>query len=257
LLFRFRKPPQGVSLLETLLSAAIGLLVLGVVYQLLYMSRVASSTAQQSYLTGQDTASSFRALQRELTDTSLASIVVRQSAQQLPCLSFLSAQQEGGTRLGADGAPVWLKVVHYQLERRPGQTDVGTLIRYEQPLPATWTMPFPQPARLQPSGSGHEAILNVLLPGRDVRASPANRGRATVESDPAALGGFVVRFLRREPGEVLSDVNPAHQSDRQVPGWTRGSTGLVQVQLGLLERDGSTGQLGFVEFRLRIRPNFD
>lgn len=242
-----RSVSRGYTLIEILIASAIGVLMLGTIYQLVILSRTAQTTAHQSFVLAEDLAAAFRTLQRELAETSLGSIEFQRTDQ--PLLTFLSAREESGLKIDPTGAPHWLKAVYYKLE--PAAGNVGTLVRRERALEAT-ALPYPGPVTLPlPEGAGRPVTQNILLPGFSVTGA----GLAEVQADPKAPGGFEVGFVRREPiGESVSPDSPCARSDKQQRHWSEGSTGLVEIKLALLEKDSSTGQLGYLELRLRVRP---
>lgn len=270
MLFRCNK---AYTLVEVLLASAIGLVMLGILYQLWSYSRFVSSTAHQGYVLTEDVGTAYRSLQRELLETSLTSILVEGLS-----VSFHSARDEKGLHIGPDGAPQWLKRVRYTLRQSAKEPSVGELVREEKDLPHG-SLPFPEPMpwREVPDPSARVMALGLLYPGYALSAGPG--GLLTVQPNDHGPGGFVVRFLRRSGhGEEFSELNPTtlgdvghapphkeidqskeheeHNNDHQ-DSWTKGSTGLVQVTMGVLERDSSTGQFGYVELRMRVRPAHD
>lgn len=242
---------RGYTLAEVLVAGAIGLMMLGVVYQLVRLSRMAQSSAHQSYVLAEDVAVAFRMLQRELTETSLSSIDFR--LQPKPLLTFLSSREENGLKVDTSGSPHWVKAVYYTLE--PSEGTVGALVRRERPLEENG-LPFPGAVHLPlPAQPGRPVAQNLLLPEYAVSM---DQGPAEVKASPGAPGGFTVGFVRRDAtgdtGDSISAINPCSRSDQQQPGWTTGCTGLAEVKLALLEKDSTTGQLGYLELKLRIRP---
>ena len=247
---------RGYTLIEVILASALTMVVLGILFQLWSYSRFISSSAHQGYVLTEDVGTSFRTLQRELNETSLTSIYLDDQSR----LGFYSARDaQGKLQIGNDGAPSWRKMIRYSLRPSADDPQVGQLVREERELAATAPL-FPRPAYWNepPAASARTMAMGLLSRGYDLLPDPKAGGMITVKATENAERGFVVRFVRQEETEKLSRVNPCWgRQETSQADWTKGSTGLVHVTMGVLERDSSTGQIGFVELRMHVRPAHD
>jgi hypothetical protein len=145
---RGQRPARGFTLVEIIVYAFLSLLILMMVFAVFKSGRDSYNTVTDTYLLGKQADAGLRSLREDLTDTALASIVLRDRPDGDTTLSMISARNAASGRFETTlyGAPKWQRYVFYTLA---GDDKDGSLIRWEQPI-ATPTSPVPQPSSIDP-----------------------------------------------------------------------------------------------------------
>jgi hypothetical protein len=70
-----------------------------------------------------------------------------------------------------------------------------------------------------------------------------------------SAGGFIPTFVRRDAdgGTSLSWLEPTRYTDEQSRGWSKGSTGLVRIQLALVSWSPKS-ELNYLNYHLLVAP---
>lgn len=243
---------RGFTLVEMSVYMFIALLVLSAVYMVFLASRSGYETAESSFELSEEAEIAFRTLQRDLRETSLGSI--RSAPGGASMVSARDPDHPEPFPITPAGVPQWQSYVFYCVV--PQDDQVGNLVRWTsrgeagQVLPlATTAAPFPI---LNPAHRA-EVLHSVLLPGKAVRV---DRDVVQVVDDPAAPGGFALRFVRTDAqgAETLSLLNPSQQDDAKERSWSKGNTRMVQVDLQVMARNSETGKVGYTEVDLVVTP---
>lgn len=240
------RPSRGLSLIEVMTGAFVASLVLSVILTIFLVGRRVWHSAHSSMLLSREMGTAMLLLRRDLEDTSLSSVAVRDG------LSMATARDKDGTlQLTPAGAPRWTGHVLYTLE--PAGPNRANLVRWMRSEPAV----APWPSRVPPwpvrEAVRQQVLMRNLLPPR--RALREVEGRWTVVDQAGSPGGLAASFVRRGPeGRSLSTHNPTAFTDNQRAGWCAGNTLLVQVDLTVLEVNSETGAVNSMDFQLRVVP---
>lgn len=237
---------RGFTLVETLIAISIGIVVSLAVFRTYELLLRLGASTSQSYLLSQEAGSAIAQIRHDLTETSLASIFLNKDGTEF---SLASPRVKGEVQWSPEGVVSWETNVFYTLAK--DQDNTGKLMRWESPRGADKhrvPLPFHQVHPATPKAA-KMLVQNLLLPGKAVSLQ-----NGEVSDDPG-LDNAVLGFVRRDNQgrRTLSKINPTRQSDAQSPGWSAGSTGLVEVSLRVLE-EGIKGKNSYLDVRFTVKP---
>jgi hypothetical protein len=259
---------SGFTLTEIIIASFITLMLMTVVLMVLNVGRRAYDYSAYSFYLTEDTYAATEWIKKDLMQTNLSTIQVypqKNDPKEPPGISLISAfdPQDGNFKFNDFGRPRWQTHVFYTLvptNNPHGQGDepykVGQLIRWEMPLSDNSNIPFTStilPSLISNLANKRVILHHVLMPGQDVKDL-----RKLDE-----FGGFRISFVRREYDhsdhntlkETISKINPANINDTSSGNLkTSGNTGLVQVDLVILETSRETGKPNLMDLSFRIKP---
>jgi hypothetical protein len=214
--------------MEITIGLFIGLLVLGVLYQLFVYFRKEVERPQAAMTVEQSTLTLLRWLQRDIADTNLQSIRSLPNASNptaLPALIMESPRDDvDHLVMSSFGTVTWKKFVYYQLQPVPGKSGVGQLV-YDERTDGVEIEPG-KPALLTTGSTSHHRVLATDL----------------VVGTPGDHTGFRACWLDGSGG--------AHDFDDAAT--TRAEP--VVVFMTLSDTSGSTGKKTTRQLELRVKP---
>lgn len=247
------KNRAGYTLIEIMIASAMALLVLGALIRIFWFGRNVEREARSSYLIRQDVDVAFRNLQDELRLTHLAGIRVASDNSSFSMPTPIENNDFQTFELTDYAVAGWKKWAHFTVTG--DNENTGTLVRWEAPFPAQTNLGVP--SSLDPTQVGDKkwALLKgVVKPGRG--AVPGKDAERLPKLDAMPdNSGLQLRFLRYENGrELLSTTNPAQSDDAKQPGWSRGTTQLVDCRLQVADESTESGKLSLYTLQFRVKP---
>lgn len=243
---------RAFTLIEILIASVLTL-VLGLVIASLFVTvshMMAVSTS--SYLISRDLTLGVEQIRRDLKETALGSINVKNSSN--PSVSFVTAYDaDDKLSLDSQGAPVWQGWVHTTLDfsSTDGNALTGNLVNwYEYPQsPMTFPVLSRQNGATIPSSAKKKVILrDVVRPGAILK--DVQDGDIQLPDND----GFSVKFLSLKNGDYLpTDLNPSVPTAKG--GDIQGNTSLVEVTLRTYAKS-NTGRSDTIGLRFRLSPRF-
>ncbi len=252
---------RAMTLVEFLVAMVLGLLVFLIALTVFVKVRKTGYSASSAFVLGQDSALGFQTLRQDLADTSLQSI--RVEANPTPndnraWLNMAAARDaEGQLLITPAGVPGWNQRVCYRLLPDADGDGISNLVRFTKPeeFPGhhpVWHGGMPIPLLSQPTMPAQPTVIfnQILAPGYKIgQSSPGIF--APVASADSPRGGFLVNFVRQDS---VDHRNPNQESDSTREGWSKGSTGMLEVRLTMAERNASSGRYSLITLPIRVTP---
>lgn len=243
------------TLIELVIAMLMAMVVLTALIRVFWFARTTELDVRSSYLIRQDADVVFRRLQDDLRLTHLASIKIADHERGFSMISPLLDSDLKSFEVTDTAVARWKSWVHYTIV--PTGAEVGDLVRWELPCPAETLAAPPSTSQPDRPGKNQQVVLKgVTLPDVDI-FPPSGAGQpTTIGVKPGSKqSGAQLRFLRTESGkEVLSTTNPADASDEDQPGWSKGTTGLVDCRLRVADQSDESGRWSVFELKFRVRP---
>lgn len=243
----------GFTLIEISVASVMAVLVFGVILRIFWFARKVEREARSSYLVREDVDVAFRNLQEELRMTHLASIRVGSDKSSFSMASPIKNNELASFELTPFGVAKWKSWAHFTIQG--GDDNTGELVRWEAAVPEETTLP--NPSKLDPTnpvGSKWSVVKGVVKPGRGV-VTGSDAERTAQLGDVPDNSGLQLRFVRYENGaEMLSTVNPAQNHDGNQPGWSQGTTRLVDCRLQVGDISSESGKLSLYTLNFRVKP---
>lgn len=235
---------RAFTLIEIMIYATISLMVLSTILGVYLASLRLFRTASSSYLMSNEALSAYRTLQQDLRETSLSSIVV--ADQGFAFVSARDPEKPAEFRVSRFGVPQWTSAVYYRLEPQDGRYH--HLVRYASKLDRPKAIPAPPAFVSGPISTSHRRVVMryLLPPGKGVQAG--SDGYRLVDR-AKEKGGARLGFLVRDEQGQLSDT-PTHPSAND----GRVTTGMVRLDLKLIDPGSQSGKLNYLEYSLVVTP---
>lgn len=240
------------TLIELMTTLVVALLVLLMALTVFVRVRKTGYSASSSFVLGQDSALGFERLRQDLTETSLQSIrVAGEPSDSTAWVSMAGARDaQGQFQVTASGVPAWNQYVCYRLLPDSDGDGIANLVRFT--VPQTFVGGMPMPAGQPPAAPAQveTVFTQIMAPG--FKLGESSPGVAAPVADVSAVrGGFVVNFVRQDS---MVPLNPNQGNDQDTPGWSRGSTGMLEVRLTMAERNASSGRYSLITLPIWITP---
>lgn len=238
----------GFTLVEVLIAAMIGLLVISLAVGLFTSTQGRYSEVTESYELEQRVSELVEWLQDDLKQTSLASVVVYPNPDhktEPPGLSFASAHPLDQTKqleLTQYGSAKWQKHVYYTLEPDPKQAEMSHLIRYELASSQVKPEPSVHLPSLTENSTSRRRVSNVLLSHGYEFEQDGSQGLVP-QKKGKAVGGFHPAFLLSDG--TTSNLNPNQRTEL--------NTSMLVIGLNLAQ-PAEGGRWSGQEFQFRVRP---
>ena len=234
---------RAYTLVEITIYCFLAALVMTAMFAFFQYARVTSSVASAGFALGQDEMDALRGVRRDLQETSL------QSLRSFPGqVAMVSARDDNGVfQVSQYGVPQWSRYVVLALE--PGEYTCK-LIRFE--VASDFSNRIPQPAAQAftlPSSGARVLSPNVLAAGF---APGMDANDHAIIPQGTAPGGLTLGFVRADGS--LSALSPNQSNDNDQPGWTAGTTDLVELKITLAEKSSTRGKWSVLELPIRVAP---
>lgn len=269
---------RGYSLTELVVYMFIASMMLSLIVVIfVFMSR-SYSRAEASYDVQREAQTGMEMIRRDLSQTSLNSIVVYpDSDEKNSGVSMISAQHDEEVAGGAKrryfkmsdyGTPDWIEHIFYTVIPRaplrqeigtPYQGKLGTLVRWHLSFDQQNNPMYPFPTDIKPSDfMKKKQPYQVVMRNIPLANAPEIDGIDHFKGDLRNYGGFQVAFIRQEKDnkdrvkkETLSDKNPAKLAMRLE---TDKTSQLVQVNITNVFISNRTGNLSARSFFFTVYP---
>lgn len=247
----------GYTLVEVLIASVLALMVLVVLIRMLWFAWDLDREVSSSYLVRADAEVAFRQIQDDLRLTHLSALRVASNDAGFSCPSPLKGADRSSFELTPFGVCRWKSWVHYTV--LPRGNYVGNLVRWEAEYPKDAHEPMPSTFKATDVRDEVKASLltDVVQPGIGLVPRPTSAKWEELGPVSAADGGggLRVRFVRYENGkEVLTTVNPALEDDETKPGWSKGTTSLVDCRLQVADKASESGRWSVYTMAFRVSP---
>lgn len=247
---------RAVSLIELLIYTMVAFLIATTALYIFSYARKTSTAASSGFNISQDVVSAIRRLRRDLQESSLQSIRYFSTGSS-PQLVMASAHDDSGQfQISRYGVPQWSRYVCYALLPDTKNIGLTSLIRFEVSNKFSDHCPAPAAEALKIPAKFSAVAPSVMAAHFSLGARADGMQEGQLKSSDPDAGGLHVRFIRRDNNgnETSSPLNPNQNDDTRQPGWSAGSTGLVEVHIQVAEINGATGKWSVIDLPIRAAP---
>ena len=269
------KKPSGFTIIEVLVTIGLTLIILGILGSIFVNMYHAYNRVEAEFDIERGLEEGVHWLRRDLSETSLNSIVVYpDSHDKMPGVSMISAEEYDETtgrrhfQISRFGTPLWSGHVLYTLVPRktlpsevgsPFEGKLGNLVRWYLPFDREKNPVYPFPTTIFPSDfSKQKQLARTVFSGIPLPSAPKLQGFDYEKVHNLNSGGFTVSFIRQERDkdgkvlkETLSDTNPT-QTDK--PEDMKEISTLVQVNMIIVQFSTRDQKLTALNFPFQVHP---
>lgn len=242
---RANRSTRGFTIIELLVYMAIAGVVMTTIMLLFKASGRTYDKAAQSYILTQQALAGYRALQTDLRETSLGSIVLEEDG--ISMISARSLDDPGRFLISRFGVPEWTGYIRYRFQPEGDKKNHYCLSRELIGAKTPPVLPLPLESGPDDDVKLQRVVINGLLPPGKAVSLKKNGYEMTDSKD--SPGGAQFSFLRKDSS---GDLQPSqtHPCD----GDPAGNTGMVRVELKFFGYSQETGHLDYAEVGLTVTP---